>query len=125
MKERYGTIWWPIITWKSLHRFFSKPKKWKWGQKVVVILLLLIFLLQHFGYDSTTGTSFYDGCEKVNRVLTLQAVLERLHQKAQASKKKPWWETPIKVLLNVAKVAGTVKKGADAVNTIRDAKDSI
>ena len=39
--------------------------------------------------------------------------------------KKVWWDTSVKLLLKVARVAGTVKRGADAITTIKDTTESI
>ena len=125
MKKRYGTIWWPVVVWNSLCRFFAKPKKWKGRQIIIIGLLLSIFFLQHFGYRAEAGRGFHRGCEQVKRVLTLQVALERMCQKAQMSEKKVWWETSVKLLLKVARVAGTVKRGADAITTIKDTTESI
>jgi len=125
MKKKYGTIWWPVVMRKSICRFFSNPKKWKNRQKVVVALLLFIFLLQHFGYNTKAGRGFYRGCEQVKRVLTLQVAFEYLYKQAKATEKKEWWETPVEWLLKIAKIAGAIKKGADATNTILDTKESV
>ena len=119
MKKRYGTIWWPVVAWKSSCRFFAKPKKWKKKQIVVIILFISIFFLQHFGNRTEVGKSFYKRCEQVKRVLTLQ-----IYQTARTSKKKVWWEIPIELLLNTARIAGTVKQSTDAINIIKGTKES-
>ncbi len=125
MKKKYGTIWLPVIAWNGVCRFFSKPKKWKKKQIIIIGLFLFIFLLQHFGYKADAGRGFYQGCEQVKKVLTLQVALEHMYQKAQTSEKKVWWENPVKLLLKTARIAGTVKDGAEAINTIKDAKESV
>lgn len=125
MKERHGTIWWPVVMWRGICRFFAKPKKWKKKQKAVIGVLLFIFLLQHFGYGTGAGRGFYNGCEQVKKVLTLQIAFEHLYSQAQMTEKREWWEGPVNWFLKAARVAGAVKKGADAVNTIQDTKESI
>lgn len=125
IKKRYGTIWFHIVAWRNLCKFFSRPKNGGRKQKIIIGLLISIFLLQHFGYNANAGKNFYRGCEQVKKVLTFQVTLESMYRKSQTSGKKSWWRGPVKLLLNIAKFAGIVQEGADAVEDIKKTGKSV